>query len=1032
MIKIFTGHPTAANLLMVLFIVVGILTIPSLRRETFPDFTPSEIEIKIPYPGSTAGEVEEVICQRVEDVLHGIKYVKEIRADAREGIGIITVEMNDNGNFQIFKDDIETEIDAIDDFPSEIEDPIITRLGTTEVVLKIMITGLITPTDLKAYCQDLKNRMKQETEISLIEVVGFSDHQFRIELAAEALSRFNLSVSDVAGIIARQNINLPAGTIETSETNILLRIEEERRSPSELENLVILANMGGAQVKLGDIGNVVDLFEVAEDKIVSRNQRAGVLQIEKTKNQDVIRMAKIAKEFVESERQRQPNIQLTITSDRSTLVVDRLQMLIKNACQGMVLVFFTMWLFFNLKLSFWVTMSLPVSFLGAFFMVPNVDLTINMMTMVGLLLALGLLMDDGIVIAENIAAHLTTGKSPMQAAIDGVTEVKSGVISSFITTVCILGPLASISGDIGKVLKVIPLILILVMAISLVEAFLILPSHLGHSLQAKSEGNIGKFRTFFDNTIKWINENLYGRLIDVALSWRYLFIGLVFMVFLLSLGMIKSGILKFQAFPELDGDVIVARLLMPPGTPLQQTEQVVEILTSALDRVNHALSPNQPNSESLVKNTYVQYNKNADAFENGPHLATLYVDILSAERRNNRLDEIKTLWRKETGKIADITNLVFTEPSFGPAGRPIEIRLQGNELNTLKLAANALKMWLGQFEGVSNLADDLRFGKNELKIKPRQGALALGLDAANMAHQLRAAFHGITADEIQLGEESYEIDVRLNQSEQDSLADLDYFYFTLSDGKQVPIGTVATIEADRGWSRIARVNGLRAVTLRGDIDSHITNTAEVFKELKKSFLPDFYQKFPNINLSFEGEIKEGGTTQQSMVNAMLTGVIGVFILLSFQFRSYIEPLVVLVAIPLAFTGVVWGHLIMGIDLSMPSTLGFMSLAGIVVNDSILLVIFLKNGRQKGIDLTECAAQAGRKRFRAIILTSLTTIAGLFPLMAEKSLQAQILIPLAISITFGLIASTVLVLFVVPCLYTILGDWGLMSDIDHDK
>jgi len=1026
MISFFARHPTAANLLMLIFLASGLLSISSLRRETFPDFSPTEVEIRIAYPGATAEEVEEAICQRVEDVLDGVRYVKELRSDARQSLAIITVEMQENGQYQAFKDEIDTAVAGIDDFPPEVEDPIITQLHTTDLVLSALVTGPMPLADLKAYCEDLKERLQQQPEVSLVKVQGFSDHQLRVELSDEALRRYQLNAAEVANIISRQSVNLPAGAIEAREGEITVRFVEERRTPEELEDLVIVAGPGGAEIRLRDISRVSDLFELEEEKTLLGDRRAGLLRVEMTKNQDVIRVADTVKAFMERERQRHPQIDLQITQDGSSLVRDRLKLLVRNAWQGMFLVLLVMGLFFNFRLSFWVVMSLPVSFLGASFFMPQLDLTINMMTMVGLLLALGLLMDDGIVIAENIATHTARGKPPLQAAVDGVTEVKGGVFSSFITTVCVLGPLAFLHGDIGKVLEVVPLVLIFVLVVSLVEAFLILPAHLAHSLRHFDPGKAGWLRRRFDRFVDWLRERLLGRTVDVLLRWRYLSMGMVILIFLASVAALGGGVLKFQAFPDLDGDVIEARLLLSQGTPLTRTEEVVRQITDGLARVNDRFAPFQPDGQDLVETVYVRFNQNPDAFENGPHVATVTADLLAAEKRSVRLDDILQAWREEVGQAADVTTLTYMEPSFGPEGRNIEIRLQGNDLHLLEAAATEMKRWLSQFVGVLNLADDLRPGKREVHIRLREGAFGLGLDAQQMASQLRAAFQGVTADEIQVGPESYEIDVRLNHDDRDSLADFEYFYFTLPDGNRVPLGAVTEVETQRGWSRVARVGGMRTVTLRGDIDPRVANTASLMRELKSNFLPEFLAKYPDLAVSFEGETKEGETTGRSIMRAMLVGLLGVFILLSFQFRSYIEPLIVMVAIPLALIGVVAGHLLMGINLSMPSILGFVSLAGIVVNDSILLVLFLKMERQQGTAVLKSAARASRQRFRAIVLTSLTTIAGLLPLLAERSLQAQVLIPLATSIAFGLLASTGLVLLVIPCLYVILDDLGLVA------
>lgn len=1028
MIDRFARHPTAANLLMVVFIVAGVLSLPSLRRETFPDFAPSEVEIRIPYRGATAEQVEEVVCQRVEDALDGVRFVDELRCDARENLATITVEMEDDGDVATFVRDITTEVDAIDDFPSGVEDPVIQELGQTDVVLVLLVAGPMSAGDLKIYCEQLKDRLQQLPEVSLVKMEGFSDRQLRVELSSEMLRRFELTAAEVADVLSRQSLDVPAGLIETRDDDILLRFVEERRSVSELEDVVITAAEGGAEVRLRQLGRVIDTFEDAEQQILLGGHRAGLLRIEKTKNQDVIRVADAVRSHIAIERQRFPQVSIAVTQDASVQVRQRLQMLIKNGWQGMLLVFFSMWVFFNLRLAFWVVMSLPVSFLGAFFFLPPLDLTINMMTMVAMLLALGLLMDDGIVVAENIARHLSAGSSAMRAAIDGVSEVASGVISSFLTTACVLGPLISLDGAIGKVLYVIPIILIVVMSISLIEVFLILPAHLGHSLRHVSTSQTSRFRNRVENVINALQERVVGLAVDRVIEWRYLFAGSVIAAFLFAISLLQGGIVGFQAFPELEGDVLVSRVLLPQGTPLTRTEELVWQMTDALQNVSEKHSPHQPDQQPLVQTVNVQFNVNQDAFENGPHVATITVDLLSSELRTLVIDDIIAQWREAVGDVPDVLSLTYGEPVFGPAGRPIEVRCQGEDIEQLKLAVSKLHAWFGQFQGVSNLTDDLRPGRQEIRVRLKEGAVGLGLTTSSMASQLQTAFRGSTANEIQVGSEAYEVDVQLRAADQDSLADLDDFHFVLQDGAQVPLSAVATLETTRGWARIARIDGRRTVTLIGDVDSRVTNTARIMQQAQSDILPKLIDEFPGVDVSIEGESDEAGQTQLSMVKGMLIGLIGIYVLLSFQFESWLEPAIVMVAIPLALIGVIGGHLLLGLNVCMPSLLGFASLAGVVVNDSILLVLFLKQQRQSGAGMEQSASHASRLRFRAILLTSVTTIAGLTPLLFESSLQAQILIPLAVSIVFGLLASTVLVLLVVPALYVILGDFGLLAPI----
>ena len=1024
MIRFFAGHPTAANLLMVLFLIAGLATLPSLQRETFPDFTIDAVQVTVPYPGASAEGVEESICQRIEEAVDGLTDVDEVRCDARESVASATLDMRDGGNPERFLTEVKAEIDAIDNFPEVTEDAVVRQINLTDRVISVAVTGPMAEPDLKVYAEDLKDRLIRDTPVSQVEVQGFSERQIRIELDAVALRQYGLSVSDIAGMIERQSIDLPSGTVETGERDVLVRFADERRNPLAFEDLVIIGAESGAELRLSQIATITDRFELDEARVLFNGNRAALLQVSKTKDQDTLIVKEAVRAFVAEElRRAPPGVALELTRDRASIVEDRLSMLVRNGLQGLLLVFLVMWLFFSIRLSFWVVMGLPVSFLGSVLVMTLIGYSINMLTMVGLLIAIGLIMDDAIVIAENIASHMAKGKSPLEAAIAGSRQVAMGVISSFVTSACVFGPLAFLEGDIGKVLKVVPVVLVVTLSVSLIEAFLILPHHIAQSLRHDKRS---AFRERFDAGFARVREAVIGRIVDTAVAWRYLTLGLVIMLFLISIGMMAGGLLKFRAFPELDGDVIEARILLPQGTPLARTEAAVDQVVAALGRVDRALSPRQPNGEALVRNLLVQYNSNADAFESGPHLATVTGDLIGSEERSGRVDDILNLWREDVGTIPDIVSITFKQPQVGPAGQPIEIRLQGPDLDELKSASRDLIDWLGRYPGVADLNDDLRPGKPELRLTLREGATALGLDATTIASQLRAAYHGRTAAEIQVGSESFEIDVQLAPGDQDSLADLDYFAVTLPGGEQVPLSAVAEVADGRGVSRIARIDGQRTVTIRGDLDTEVANLNEVLADTQARFLPQLNERYRSVRLSLEGEAEEQAESQGSMLRGFLLGLLGVFLLLSFQFRSYVEPIIVMLAIPLALIGMVWGHLLMGLEVSMPSLLGFASLSGIVVNDSILLVIFVKLRAAAGASVVEAARQASRDRFRPVLLTSLTTIAGVLPLLFEQSLQAQVLVPLVTSMAFGLMASTLLVLFVIPTLYAILHDFGLTS------
>jgi multidrug efflux pump subunit AcrB len=1031
MIRFFAAHPTAANLLMMFFLIIGLLTLPQIKRETFPKINAYSVQIKVPYPGATPADVEQGICLTLEDALDGISFVEEKICQARQNIGIMTVKMLEQGDFSQFLDDVNSAVDSITDFPSQAELASVEELGRIQNVVSIALTADLPRAELNTLAEQIKQRLLRHNNIPLVTIKGFSDRQLLVEVPSYNIRRYGLSLQEIANIINKQDVDLPVGTIETHFKETQLRFNDERISPSELAKIIILSGDNGNDVRLGDIAKIRDTFELDEDKISFNGKAAAIIEINKNTSDDSLRVLAAVEEAIASEQAKLPQgVKLALTQDATSIVKDRINLLSTNAWQGLILVFAVMWLFFTIRYAFWVVMGLPVSFLASFYFLNLMGISINMFSMVALLLALGILMDDAIVIAESIGSQIKKGLSPLNASIEGTKIVAQGVVSSFLTTACIFVGLIFIDGDIGQILKVIPIVLLTVITVSLIEAFFILPHHLNHSLSHNVNKVPSKLRLSFEAKFEHFRQQLF-KLVEQLIQFRYAFLGGVIAVFLLSVSMLASGILKFSAFPNLEGDIIQARILMPSGTPLAQTEQVVKKLLNSLKVSEQKFQ--QQESQPLISAVNVSYNENEDAYELGAHLATIKVDLLTAESRHTKIQQFINDWRQQTGVIAQAQSISYKEPVIGPSGKPIEIRLMGDNFTQLSQASFDLQHWLAGYNGVENIFDDLRPGKAEYSLTLKAGALNLGIDAQTIANQLRAAFQGIKVLETNVGLETYEVTVKLAKSSRDQFIDFDDFAIIHPQTKAIiPLSSIANISSNRGYARISRVNNQRTVTVYGDIDVDKNNTKKVLADITQHWLPRFHKNYPELRLSFEGEIKNAGTTQISMARAFIIGLIGVFILLSFQFKSYLEPFVVLVAIPLAMIGVIWGHLLMGLQFTMPSMMGFVSLAGIVVNDSILLVEFVKRRVKQGESVHQAAANASYDRFRAVLLTSITTIAGMTPLLFETSTQAQILIPLATSIVFGIATSTLLVLFVIPCLYCVLEDFGLSKATSSNK
>lgn len=1022
MIKTIASHRTAPNLLMLIFIAMGLFGLPNLRRETLQQLPIDEIRVTVVYPGASPEDVEEAICGRLEEAMEGIENIEEVRSEAMDSTAVVTAFLRENADAMLAQRDIQSAVDAIDDLPDLAERPVVERIGGTFPVAAIAVTADMSEGDLKTLCAGMKARLLSDPNISIVSLSGFSDRRLSVRVSSLALHQYGLTAQDVADTIRLQSVDQPAGTIHAEGSDVVVRVTEQRRTPSELESLVVVGGDPGTELALGSIATVSGEFEASEEKVYFNGVRAGLLEVSKTSDQDGLVVVEAMKRFIDRETASgPPGLTLTLTRDSTTIVADRLAMLTSNALQGFVLVFVTLWLFFGTRLAFWVAMSLPVSFMGAVFFMGIFGLSINMLTMVGLIIALGLIMDDGIVIAENVAVHLASGKPALQAAIDGTSEVGAGVFSSFATTVGVFGPLCLLSGDLGAILAVMPMVLILVMSVSLIEAFFILPGHLAHSLEHGGRSRPSGVRVWFNAQLDGFRERVVQPTVGAIVRHRYLAAGSAIGAMLVSLAMLLGGVLKFQVFPSVEGDVIEARILTPSGTPLERTEAIAERVAQAVEDVGSRLSLEQPSARALVEHVTIRYSQNRDAFETGPNVATVSVDLLGAETRRTRLAEILSSWRSEIGGVPDALSVTCSEPMIGPAGRAIEIELSHHDLRHLDMTAARIQSSLLHIAGVSDVFDDLRPGKPEVRLRLRDGAFSLGVTAAGVADQLRAGLLGSTAAEIRVADQDYEIVALLDDADRDSEADLESFRVLTPRGEYVPLDSIVEFDRTRAASRIVRRDGRRSATVYASVDTDVVTSGEVLAALRKDVLPELTSGPGAVGVRIRGEAESASETMHSVARGLLIGVIAIYVILSLQFSSYTDPLIVMAIIPLCSIGVVGGHLLMGLPLTLPSVIGLASLAGIVVNDSIMLVEFAKREHAAGRTLIEAACRASTLRFRAVLLTSVTTIVGLVPLLFESSPQAQMLIPLTTSIVFGLTVSTLLVLFMVPALYAISDD-----------
>ncbi len=1014
MIAYFTRHPVAANLLLLSTLIVGGLSLPGLERESFPDSSPSRVSVSVAYPGASAADVDDRVCQVLDVELSAVNAVDELECLSVNDRATATLTMVEGGEVGQFYNDILSAMSATNDLPEEAEEPVVSILGQSELVALLAVSGIATEDSLIRYADTLANDIASLELVETVDVSGVSENRFRISLDQNALRRFGVSAKTVSDAISARSLRTPIGTVRTEGREIFLRYSDARRTVSDLEDLVILQNASGALVRLSDLAKVT-LEELAPElRAFVDGQRAAILRINKIRTADSIDTFEQVETLLHRERARYSDpFRISVINNTTEIIRDRIALVAGNAVTSLALVILVMCFFFTVREAVWISLALPFSFFAAVIGMSIVGVSINMISLVALLMSIGLIMDDSIVIAENIANWRKRSGSDSVAG--AVVEVMPGVLSSFLTTACVFAPLMFISGEIGAILKVVPIVLLITMGASLLEAFLVLPNHMGH-VRTDQEANE---RRLAPRTLVHLRDHFVLPTASLLARWRYLTIGSVFAILIFSLGLIASGTVKVIAFPATEGDTVEARIALTPGLPLERTQAVVRQLEDALRDVDKELSGTRE-QEPLVLRVLTTFASNVDVKDNGPHTATITVDLLTSETRIVSADDMLNAWRAAAGPIPDLVQANFTQTVLGPGGHDLDVQLSGHDLVELELAANELRNSLLGRADVTAAFRDFHGGRLETRLTLNEFAYVNGLTPQSVSGQLRTAFSGTETDSFRIGQSDMTVRVELNDSIP-SIEDLEDFPITIGEGKQVSLGSISDLKRSYAYGQITRKDGRAIARIIGTIDRDSTTPAAISQVVTAELAPLMATEFPGVSIEIGGAAEGQAETQRSIVMAFLTGLIGVYIVLAFQFRSYMLPFTIMLSIPFAFVGTVFGHLSMGLDVSMPSLIGFASLSGVVVNNAILFVTFFLAEVRDG-DYLSAAVEAVRHRFRPVLLSSLTTFIGLMPIITETSPQAQVLVPLVVSVAFGLVSSTLLVLFVFPCILGIYFDF----------
>ena len=999
------------NLFMIVLILGGLFMSTKIKREVFPEFELNTVSVRVAYPGSSPEEVEQGIVLSVEEAIRGLDGIKEVNATASEGSASIVAELRDDADSQKVYQDIQQEVDRITTFPVDAEDPVISLDAIKRQVLRLNIFGEVSERSLREVVEKVRDRLLLTTGITQVDLTDGRDYEIEVAVPLEKLRRYNLTLAEIAKIIDDASIEIPGGKLETSAGEVLLRVNNRRNWAREFARIPIITTEEGSIVRLEDIAEVHESFEDATRFATFNRKPSMQLLVYRVGEQTPMGVSEATyKAMEEIEIDLPPAVGWAISSDRSEIYKQRLELLLKNAFIGLILVLVLLGTFLELKLAFWVTMGIPISFLGGLLFLPFFDISINMISMFAFIIALGIVVDDAIIAGENIYEYRQQGLNRIDAAIQGAKDVATPIAFSILTNIVAFFPLALVPGVMGKIWRVIPVVVIIVFLISWLESLLILPSHLAHS---KKNGSnrltrfLGGLQQAFGRKVLHFIHNIYGPLLQTILRFRYLTVAVLLAVLITTAGYVKSGRIRMILSPRVESDRAVATATLPYGSPAAEMTRVRDRLIDGLEKMAESNG-----KEKLLESVYGLIN--ANTVEINGYLTPPAIRPLSTNAATER-------WRQATGPIIGVESLRYESDRGGPgSGASISVELSHRDITILDKASSLLAAKLEDFSVVKDVDDGYTPGKIQFNFKVNEWGESLGLTTIEVGRQLRNAYQGAIALRQQRGNNEVTVRVRLPEEQRSSQFDIESLLITTPAGVFVPLQEIATIEPGRAYTSISRRDGRRTVTVSANVDP-IGDSPIILDALNKKVLPEIAATFPGLSYSYTGRQAD----RQESVNSLLTGFLfalgGIYFLLAIPFRSYLQPIIVMIAIPFGMVGAVFGHMIMGYHLSLTSMMAMIALSGVVVNDSLVLVDFANKRQGKGSSPSKAIQEAGIRRFRAVLLTTLTTFGGLAPMIFETSRQARFMIPMALSLGFGIVFATVVTLALVPCLYLIIED-----------
>ena len=1022
----FIRNPVAANLLMIVLLVGGALSAINLQRQVFPTIRPGTVVVTVPFPGATPAEVEEGVTRRVEEAVLGIDGVKRVSSTASENVGRVVVETSDFADVDLVKDDIESAVDRLSDFPPEnAEKPVVVAPKPTGGVVTLAVVGDLGAMALRRAAENIERDLLTQRGVTLVTLEGDRDLEISIEVSEETLRRYDLTFDDVASAVRRSSLDLAGGSIASSSGEILLRTNQKRQTGEEFASVVVRTLPDGSVITLGDIAVIRDGFVREQLRNTYNGRPAVFVKVARAEAEDVLQVKAAVDSFLENYAP-PAGIELIELRDETQLLQERISLLLRNGAFGFALVFLFLVLMLDLRLAVWVSVGIATAFMGGFLLFGALGVTVTMISLFGLIIVLGLVVDDAIVIGENIDAERENGLPGNQAAIVGAHRMLAPVIVGVLTTVAAFAPLLVTGGTFGDITRAIPLVVISVLLMSLLEAFCILPSHLSHG-RPWSRGTIKRVQQKIGSGVEWLRDRFVRPAVMFTATWRYATVGVALAFFILCIGLVQNGQVRFIFFPAVEGNSLSASLVMPEGTPFERTDAAIQRMTDAAYAVAEEIAGES--GENLFVSLTATSGGRATS-NNGPgaqsgfssqeNIGQVRIELTPYGQRVTPAAEIERRWRNEVGRIEGAERVSFSS-SFVRFGSDVEFELAHQNEDALIAAATAMKQRLDDIDGVNQIEDSFDLGKRQLVFELTPAGRAAGLREADIAVQVRQGFFGEEVQRIQRGREEVRVYVRYPETTRTRLDALDSFRVKLPGGGSAPLFTVARVEESRAYSSIERIDGRRVVTVSADVDEAVSTPNIVNDEILASVMPELEQTYPGLRWVRAGTTREQNEDLAQLGSAFIVVVLVIFAMIATQLRSYAQPLAILVAIPLGVAGAILGHFVLGFALSFISVFGIVALAGVAVNASVVLVDLYNQYRDEGRSSLEAAADSAARRFRPVLLTTLTTALGLAPLLFEKSPQAQFLIPMAVSLGFGIVVSAFMVLFVTPSVAVIVDD-----------